>query len=533
MSTLNLFIPITKIDEAKRTVYGTLTHAVADKSGEIIDYPSTKEAYQKWSDDAFERSKGKSKGNLRAMHASVAAGKFTDIVFDDANERIEGAAYVSDDNEWKKCLDGTYTGFSHGGSYAKRWTDPENAKLTRYTPELAEVSLVDNPCVPTATFEFIKEDGSTELRKFNTNQEAPMTKTATTDDTKNEPAAEAAANHEAETNAAEAGAATGAESAPATDATAALEKAERPQDKGGVEQGFRAKDGSFHLRKADALKRNEVMEVEAISQPALDALKSLTAAITKAESGVKKEDGAEAVTKDAESVNTAAEQAAQVKKGMYAVGNFASLLQALQSLQQDSEWEAAYEEDESEIPVKLKAWMEAGASLLVQMVGEEAAELTAEKAASGGLAKKGAKISAATKEHIGAMHKSACDHMATMDKSYKAMGMSDDEGTEKSDTGELEKKAADDTLAGENAALKKTLGDIAPQITALVKRVAELESQPMPSKGALRVVNKGEDGGNVSDGDAEKKATELLKGMSPEQQNIVLMKAALSQPRKV
>lgn len=529
MSNLNLFLQITKIDEAKRIVYGTLTHAVADKSGEIIDYPSTKAAYQKWSDDTHERSKGKSKGNLRAMHASVAAGKFTDIVFDDANERIEGAAYVSDDNEWKKCLDGTYTGFSHGGSYAKRWKDPDNAALTRYTPELAEVSLVDNPCLPTATFEFIKQDGSSELRKFNINQEVAMTKN--TETTKDAETVQKAASADVATTAAEAEIADDIKHAEKT--TATVEKSERPQDKGGVEQGFRAKDGSFHLRKADALKRNEAIEVEAISQPALDALKSLTAAITKAESGVKKEDGAEAVTKEAESVNIAAEQAAQVKKGMYAVGNFASLLQAIQSLQQDSEWEAAYEEDESEIPVKLKAWMEAGASLLVQMVGEEAAELTASKAASGDLAKKGAKISAATKEHIVAMHKSACSHMAAMDKSYKDMGMSDDEGTEKSNKGELEKKAVDDMLAGENAALKKTLGDIAPQITALVKRVAELESQPMPSKGALRVVNKGEDGGNVSDGDATKKAAELLKGMTPEEQSMVLMKAALLQPKPI
>ncbi|HEY2446242.1 MAG TPA: hypothetical protein VGI20_10945, partial [Rhizomicrobium sp.] len=38
--------------------------------------------------------------------------------------------------------------------------------LTRYTPQPAEVSLVDNPCIPTATFEIVKEDGSTELRKF-------------------------------------------------------------------------------------------------------------------------------------------------------------------------------------------------------------------------------------------------------------------------------------------------------------------------------------------------------------------------------
>jgi hypothetical protein len=53
-----------------------------------------------------------------------------------------------------------------GGKYLKRWRDSANPLLTRYTPKPSEVSLVDNPCIPTATFELIKEDGSTELRKF-------------------------------------------------------------------------------------------------------------------------------------------------------------------------------------------------------------------------------------------------------------------------------------------------------------------------------------------------------------------------------
>jgi hypothetical protein len=166
MSKLRLFIPITKIDETKRLVYGTLTEEIPDKSGEIADYESTKKAYETWSNEAFERSGGKSKGNLRAMHSNIAAGKFNDISFDDENKKIQGVAKIVDDDEWEKVLEGVYTGFSHGGDYAKRWKDPENPSLTRYTPELAEVSLVDNPCVPTATFEYIKSDGSVELRKF-------------------------------------------------------------------------------------------------------------------------------------------------------------------------------------------------------------------------------------------------------------------------------------------------------------------------------------------------------------------------------
>jgi len=166
MSQLRLFIPIGKVDEAARTVYGTLTAEIADKSGEIFDYASGKPAVQAWSDEISAASKGKSKGNVRAMHDSIAAGKFTDIVYDDENKRIEGAAKIVDEDEWQKVLEGVYTGFSIGGSYTKRWQDKDNPSLWRFTPKLSEISLVDNPCVPTATFEYIKADGSVEMRKF-------------------------------------------------------------------------------------------------------------------------------------------------------------------------------------------------------------------------------------------------------------------------------------------------------------------------------------------------------------------------------
>jgi phage head maturation protease len=166
MSELRLFIPIGKIDEAQRLVYGTLTEETPDKSGEIFDYASGKPAIQAWSDEIKAASKGKSLGNVRAMHGNIAAGKFTDIHYDDAAKRIEGAAKIVDDDEWEKVLSGVYNGFSIGGSYTKRWQDKDNPSIWRYTPKLSEISLVDNPCVPTATFEYIKADGSVEMRKF-------------------------------------------------------------------------------------------------------------------------------------------------------------------------------------------------------------------------------------------------------------------------------------------------------------------------------------------------------------------------------
>ena len=98
------------------------------------------------------------------MHAPIAAGKLTDIAFDDDAKRITVAAKIVDDDEWRKVQEGVYTGFSQGGRYVKRWPDPDTG-LVRYTAEPHEISLVDLPCVPDATFDVVK-DGVAEKRAF-------------------------------------------------------------------------------------------------------------------------------------------------------------------------------------------------------------------------------------------------------------------------------------------------------------------------------------------------------------------------------
>lgn len=168
MNDMTLFVPITKIDAAQRLVYGVVTAEMPDVTGEVCDYASTKPHYQKWSQNFAAASGGKSLGNLRAMHGNIAAGKLVDIAFNDAQRRIEICGKVVDDDEWNKVEEGVYTGFSQGGRYLKRWPDPDAPNLMRYTAEPLEVSLVDHPCLPQATFAVIKADGSTELRKFKT-----------------------------------------------------------------------------------------------------------------------------------------------------------------------------------------------------------------------------------------------------------------------------------------------------------------------------------------------------------------------------
>jgi hypothetical protein len=170
MSALDLFLPLAKVDLDRRLVTGVATAETPDRSGEIFDYASSKPYFEKWSAEAAAASGGKSFGAVRAMHTPIAAGKLTDIAFDDDAKRITVVAKIVDDDEWRKVQEGVYTGFSQGGRYVKRWADPDSG-LTRYTADPHEISLVDLPCVRDATFDVVK-DGMVERRSFASRPEA-------------------------------------------------------------------------------------------------------------------------------------------------------------------------------------------------------------------------------------------------------------------------------------------------------------------------------------------------------------------------
>ena len=170
MSALDLFLPLAKVDLDRRLISGVATAETPDRAGEIFDYASSKPYFEQWSAEALAASGGKSLGAVRAMHGPVAAGKLTDIAFDDDTKRITVAAKIVDDDEWRKVQEGVYTGFSQGGRYVKRWPDADTG-LTRYTAEPHEISLVDLPCVRDATFEVIK-NGVVEKRAFAARREA-------------------------------------------------------------------------------------------------------------------------------------------------------------------------------------------------------------------------------------------------------------------------------------------------------------------------------------------------------------------------
>ena len=158
---MKLFAQITKVDEAKRQVWGRAAQEMPDNADEIMDYASSKPLFEKWSTDFEKITDGKSLGNIRAMHGNVAAGKAIALNFHDEDKAIDIGTEIVDDNEWQKVLKGVYTGFSIGGKYVKKWADDANKALTRYTARPSEISLVDRPCIPSAQFfDIVKADGT-------------------------------------------------------------------------------------------------------------------------------------------------------------------------------------------------------------------------------------------------------------------------------------------------------------------------------------------------------------------------------------
>lgn len=169
---MKIFAQITKVDVAKREVWGRATQEVVDKAGEVFDYESSVPFFKTWSEGFAKDTDGKSLGNIRSMHGKVAAGKVIAIDFNDAEKAIDIGTKIVDNNEWEKVLEGVHTGFSIGGSYVKKWSDPVNKDAIRFTADPAEISIVDSPCVPTAKFfDVVKADGSMEKMAF---REAPI-----------------------------------------------------------------------------------------------------------------------------------------------------------------------------------------------------------------------------------------------------------------------------------------------------------------------------------------------------------------------
>ena len=155
------FARITKVDAETGLVSGVLAEERPDRSGEVFDYKSSKPYFEKWVEHFEQATGGASKGNLRAMHGNVAAGKFVEVDFDDTAKVINVTAKVVDPVELDKVLEGVYTGFSIGGKVVGKRT--REGDVYRYTADPVEGSLVDLPCMHGATFKRCDADGETEV----------------------------------------------------------------------------------------------------------------------------------------------------------------------------------------------------------------------------------------------------------------------------------------------------------------------------------------------------------------------------------
>jgi hypothetical protein len=379
--TMKLFARLTKVDEEKRLVYGRATDETVDRAGEIFDYESSKPFFEKWSGDIAKATDGKSLGNLRAMHGNVAAGKLTSIDFNDGEKAIDICTKIVDDNEWNKVLEGVYTGFSIGGSYAKTWTDTE-AKARRFTADPCEISIVDLPCNPAAGFfDVQKADGSVMQKAF---KAAPLTEDSFTTEV-----AELIKNGDLSM----------------LEMLEAIRIAKADKGKTGDDEG-KPKGKYGDVKYADEKNKkypidttehiraawNYINQEKNASEYSGSELKTVKDAIIAAWKKEIDKDGppsaSEAADKTVEPVLTKAGKKVVLStdnlfkvgrlamaKDMSRVASFAYLMSSLQYLQQGSASEEAREGDDSTMPADLMAWMKQGGELLTAMVTEEVSEM--------------------------------------------------------------------------------------------------------------------------------------------------------------
>lgn len=140
-----VFLPIEKVDEEKRMVWGYASTPSKDLQGEIVALDAIKAAlpdYMQWR-------------NIREMHTASAVGSAVEAHVDEKGLYL--GAKIRDNAAWEKCKeskkganDQVYRGFSIGGSKLEKVGDEIKAL------RLTEISLVDRPANPDCKIELVK-----------------------------------------------------------------------------------------------------------------------------------------------------------------------------------------------------------------------------------------------------------------------------------------------------------------------------------------------------------------------------------------
>lgn len=463
-----MFIPLLKVDAAQRLVYGCFDET-PDHSKEVFDYATSKPNIQSWSDKYQKATDGVSFGNIREQHGKVAAGRLDQLEFNDMTKSVQFCAKIVDDGTWKKIEDRVITGFSPGGRYAKRWQDGD---YTRYTAEFSELSVVDCPCNPNATFTLVKADGTEEQVDFILSK------------------AYEPGNDATKTRADEMAKAAGA-------------------DAKGKDYVVQARADLIAENAADALaKMAEAEPVEPEAKP--DAADALTASLAKADAAIAAASGEEVpgLFADLAKVSDALKllSAEPLAKSLWSVEWLTKLLGDFASLQASVTWDEKYEAGGGDmtIPTQAAKIVKDMGDLLIVMAQEGVADLLSCMADKGidVVILEGDSMALATSivdlvkadatlmEKAGARNsKSDAAAIQSMHDNSVKLGATCDTTAEKAEQ-----------LAAENERLVKAVGDATPRIEKLVATVETLTAEnvmlkalPAPPKGSILAISKEED----------------------------------------
>lgn len=565
MDPLKMFVPLAKADAAQRLVYGYFDET-PDRSGEVFDYASSKPLIEAWSGEIAKASEGKSFGNVRAQHGRNAAGKLTEISFDDDMKKVGFVAKIVDDEEWKKVEEGVYTGFSPGGRYAKRWQDGGHK---RYTADVRELSIVDVPCNPAATFTMVKADGAEEERAFALDKAyepgneatvaraGEMAKAAGKEGRYKDFLVKARADliaENADTALAKMASEEGAKAEDKPDLVAALDAALAKADGAAKKPYGDVKyadpdnskypiDTAAHIRAAWSY-INMPKNQKGMDAAAVKAIKNRIVAAWKDKIDAKGPPSAEKMeamgdlAKSARALDAIASSVTDqpiLAKGLYTVQRVARLLECAGDITQSVSWEESAERDETSQLPKMAADIVASIhTFLVEMADEEVAELLVAiqqsvpdldlnivgdgddggddeddvvvmelaakivdltKADTALMEKTGARNSRSDQATIQAVHDNAVKLGATCDTSAEKDALAeitaDRDRLAKAFDAAVPKVEA---LAGKLETLSSAHIATQDALTKALGRIEELERQPMPPKGALRAMEKAQDG---------------------------------------
>jgi hypothetical protein len=571
-----VFVPLTKVDEEQRLVYGRITQEILDKSGEVMDYETSKPNFQKWSDEFDQKTGGLSKGNLRVMHGLNVAGKLTDIAFDDEEKAIDVCAKVVDDGEWEKVLEGCYTGFSVGGRYGKKWNDTVDGQMVkRYTAVPGEVSLVDDPCVGTATFDCVKADGSVMQKMFKaageqaeptpepaaaepeqaqfsfTNEEVvekatEMAKAAKDGSSwmdhvtaaRDELMKAAGGSDDDSASAKEEGEAGEGSQEETPSSEAADDKAEKVTPPG-VKQVWTTSDGTTFEKKADAEAHEDKLQKGDKPKTEAELLaerlnKAISPPAPEPEVGLWEDFGR--LSKVVSALVTPFDGGQpKLEKGMYTVNRFSNILSDLASLAKSILAEGQREGDEGEdtaVAADIKSNLNALAKTFLDYTQDQVTELLAGMDDEVVVEYYDYYYNVAKEDGADQLAKDVCSVISDKREESREkrenlakLYVVEDEAPELSDELSPTLQKRFDELTAENASFKKIAEDAVAAVETLTKRVETIEETPLP-----RAPN-----GNVAfrDGDFLKSSKEeqaamvhdLLKSYTPEQLSTMMIKA--------